>query len=266
MPNPYIIVISCVTTETVMVSSPYIFYKADEVHLFRYIRDPGSERGDLYDDHYREACNQILRSLPSCRIMEHREEPVYDFTALAHGLGRMYSHIFREHPDAEVYANLSSGLSEFAATLGIFAFLNPGIKLFKVSTKTFTLDSQEYRRLCYDGDVPVGLSREVYPPKIIPSGGLCRPDEILVRSLRVYDQLLSQGKKPTGPIIQRELEKKELWVSNRRDPGKLDGRTLDTVRRMMRHSSIEITLESYVRADPRKMKTATNSIDDALFG
>ena len=38
MPNPYIIVISCVTTETVMVSSPSIFYKANEVYLFRYIR------------------------------------------------------------------------------------------------------------------------------------------------------------------------------------------------------------------------------------
>ena len=45
-----------------------------------------------------------------------------------------------------------------------------------------------------------------------------------------------------------------------------NGFELDTVRRMMRHSSIEITLESYVRANPRKMKTATNSVDDALFG
>ncbi len=45
-----------------------------------------------------------------------------------------------------------------------------------------------------------------------------------------------------------------------------NGFELDTVRRMMRQSSIEITLESYVRADPRKIKTATNSVDDALFG
>ena len=39
---PYIIVISCVTTETVMVSSPSIFYKADETHLVRFIRDSGT--------------------------------------------------------------------------------------------------------------------------------------------------------------------------------------------------------------------------------
>ncbi|WP_400226053.1 hypothetical protein [Methanomethylophilus alvi] len=76
MPNPYIIVISCVTTETVMVSSPSIFYKADEVHLFRYIRDLGTASAKLYEDHYREACNQILRSLPSCRIVDGRRVPV----------------------------------------------------------------------------------------------------------------------------------------------------------------------------------------------
>ncbi|KQM10166.1 hypothetical protein AOA81_04640 [Methanomassiliicoccales archaeon RumEn M2] len=45
-----------------------------------------------------------------------------------------------------------------------------------------------------------------------------------------------------------------------------NGFELDTVRRMMRHSSVEITLESYVCADPRKLKTATDSVDDALFG
>lgn len=56
MPNPYIIVISCVTTETVMVSSPSIFYKADEVHLFRYIRDPGTPSAKLYEDHFQSVC------------------------------------------------------------------------------------------------------------------------------------------------------------------------------------------------------------------
>lgn len=45
-----------------------------------------------------------------------------------------------------------------------------------------------------------------------------------------------------------------------------NGFELDTVRRMMRHSSVEVTLESYVYADPRKLKTATDSVDDALFG
>ena len=54
---------------------PFNFYKADEVHLFRYIRDLGTASAKLYEDHYREACNQILRSLPSCRIVDGRRCP-----------------------------------------------------------------------------------------------------------------------------------------------------------------------------------------------
>ena len=45
-----------------------------------------------------------------------------------------------------------------------------------------------------------------------------------------------------------------------------NGFELDTVRRMMRHSSSETTLECYVHADPRKMAVATASVDVALFG
>lgn len=73
-----------------------------EGHFVFVTCNPTSERGDLYDDRYKEACNQILRSLPSCRILEHREEPVYDFTAPARGGFRTeerFSHHRRErHP------------------------------------------------------------------------------------------------------------------------------------------------------------------------
>lgn len=42
------------------------------------------------------------------------------------------------------------------------------------------------------------------------------------------------------------------------------GFELDVVRRMMRHSCVETTL-IYVNTDPRKLKAATASVDDALF-
>ncbi len=124
MPNPYIIVISCVTTETVMVSSPSIFYKADEVHLFRYIRDPGTACAKLYEDHFQSVCKQIRSSLPECLVTEHTDDPVYDLPRMVRALSVLYSRIRREHPDAEVHANLSSGPSEFIAALGIFAYLD----------------------------------------------------------------------------------------------------------------------------------------------
>ncbi|WP_400233679.1 hypothetical protein [Methanomethylophilus alvi] len=118
MSNPYIIVISCVTTETVMVSSPSIFYKADEVHLFRYIRDPRSKKSKLYRDHYNEVVRKVSTSLPSCRIIEHSDEPVYEVNRMARSLDKLYCRISKDNDDFRILANLSSGPSEFAAALG----------------------------------------------------------------------------------------------------------------------------------------------------
>lgn len=42
------------------------------------------------------------------------------------------------------------------------------------------------------------------------------------------------------------------------------GLDLDTIRRMMRHSSVETTLRCYLYADPRKMKTAIDSVNGAF--
>ena len=42
------------------------------------------------------------------------------------------------------------------------------------------------------------------------------------------------------------------------------GIELDTVRRMMRHTNINTTLNHYYHVDPRKMKCATTAVDDAL--
>lgn len=42
------------------------------------------------------------------------------------------------------------------------------------------------------------------------------------------------------------------------------GTELDTLRRMMRHSHIDTTVNHYLKADPRKMKSATTAVDDAL--
>ena len=44
------------------------------------------------------------------------------------------------------------------------------------------------------------------------------------------------------------------------------GMELDTIRRMMRHDSIETTLRCYLYADPRKMEVATAGVEDAIFG
>lgn len=42
------------------------------------------------------------------------------------------------------------------------------------------------------------------------------------------------------------------------------GVDLDTIRRMMRHSSLETTLKCYLHADPRKMAGAVSKINDVF--
>lgn len=212
-----------------MVSAPTAFYGADEIHLFRYTRDPGTPRAKLYEDHFRSVCRQIRSSLPDCRITEHSDDPVYDLPRMVRGLSILYSRIRKEHPDAEVRANLSSGPSEFIASLGIFAFLHPDVRLFKVPTKRYTVDAEEFMLLHYDGEgEAVGLSREVYDPRPVPTVTLDGPDEVLVRSLRIYGGLLDRGTEPTGPVMIDLLEEKGLWIQNKHACGNKCGmHTLD---------------------------------------
>ena len=63
--------IACVTVEVAMVVSPVLRYKPQELHLFRFIRDPGSRKSKLYRDHYNEVVRKVSASLPQCRIIEH---------------------------------------------------------------------------------------------------------------------------------------------------------------------------------------------------
>ncbi len=44
------------------------------------------------------------------------------------------------------------------------------------------------------------------------------------------------------------------------------GLDMDTVRRMMRHNSLDTTLNVYLCADPRKLDNATAGVEDTIFG
>ena len=44
------------------------------------------------------------------------------------------------------------------------------------------------------------------------------------------------------------------------------GLDMDTVRRMMRHNSLDTTLNVYLYADPRKLDNATAGVEDTIFG
>lgn len=125
---PRDIMIACVTVEVAMVVFPVLRYKPQELHLFRFIRDSGSRKSKLYRDHYNEVVRKVSASLPSCKIIEHSDEPVYEVNRMARSL-----------------ANLSSGPSEFAAALGIFSYVHPRVVLFKVPTREYAVPQASWR-------------------------------------------------------------------------------------------------------------------------
>ena len=81
-----------------MVSSPVIHYNADEAHIFRYIRDPGTPRAKMYEDHYSETVRQITQALPNCKIISHEDHPIYDLHVMAGALESLRREILTAHP------------------------------------------------------------------------------------------------------------------------------------------------------------------------
>ena len=203
--------LACVTVEVAMVVSPALKYKPREIHLFRFIRDPGTEKAKLYDDHYNEVVRILSESLPKCIIVEHTDEPVYDMNRMSRSLDLTYSLTVKEHPDCEILANISSGPAEFAAALGVFSYLHPRVTLFKVPTKEYAVPEEELERYFYRDGKAVGMSAEVYPPREIAGIRLELPDERRLRALRMYNSLIESGTEPYWSRLVPLLKAHGLW-------------------------------------------------------
>lgn len=208
--------IACVTTETVMVSDPVIRMLPDEVHIYRYVRDPGTPKAQLYEDHYRETVRQILEGYPCCEIVEHKGTPIYDYAKMAASLQRVNTRILAQHPDAKVLVNISSGPNQYSAAAGVFQCTNPNVTLFSVSTEDYWMDVEDFISKNYVDGRPTGLSRSVHAPKMIEGVHLDQPDETLVRGLRVYAGAVKQGIVPYSSAIMPLLEKAGLMRLNRK--------------------------------------------------
>ena len=64
-----------------------------------------------------------------------------------------------------------------------------GTTAFTVGTKAYTVPKDRLRELYYENGRPVGLTSEIFDPRPIPAFDIDKPDENLVRSLRLYSQI-----------------------------------------------------------------------------
>ncbi len=206
-------VIACVTFETVMVSSPAADYKADEVHLFHYVRQ-GSAKADVYSEFYTEAAAQVKEKIPNVKIIEHGDSPVYDFRLMLRDILSCIDDIRSRYEECEILINVSSGTAEFIAAGVISAMMSNGkASAFTVRTGEFTVSGEEaIRKFYYKDGKPVGLSSTVGEPSTLPYFEIERPDENLVRGLRLYSELKEKVRAVTASVVIAEMKKQGIWL------------------------------------------------------
>ncbi|AGI47299.1 hypothetical protein TALC_00289 [Thermoplasmatales archaeon BRNA1] len=209
MPAPKTVVIACVTFETAKVVEPATSYKADEIHLFHYLRPdaPG-----IYLEFYAEVEKQLRTNLPNARIIEHKEDAVYSFQLMLRDILAIVAQSNKEVPGAEILINASAGTSEFSAAAIIASMMHPNVTAFTVGTKEYTVtDDSKVRDIYFSGGRPVGLTKTTREPRAIPYFEVKMPDENLVRGLRVYNQLRTSKQSTVAPAVIKALADAGLW-------------------------------------------------------
>lgn len=213
------VVISCVTFETVMVSKPIVEHKADEVHLFHYIR-PGAGT-TVYDEFYAEAVRQISEDLPKAAVVEHSKEPVYDFQKMLREILLCIDDVRKRPGQYEILINISSGTSEFISAAVIAAMMNNDmVSAFTVRTTEFTVSGEQTVKDTYYRDgKPVGLSADVGESVAIPKFDIELPDENLVRGLRLYIDMKDAHENIVAYRVIERLKDAGLWQYTASDKG-----------------------------------------------
>ncbi len=200
---------ACVSFETVMVVEPAIRYSVDEIHLFHYVRDP-TQSDNVYVEFYDEVVSQLRKAMPQVRIVEHASEPIYNFQKMLRCLLTSIEEVKKAYGDPEVLINSSAGPSEFSAA-AIVSALMTGTTAFTVGTKAYTVPGDRLRELYYRENRPVGLTSEIFDPRPIPAFDIEKPDENLVRSLRLYAQMRDARSSVTAASIIAALKNAGLW-------------------------------------------------------
>lgn len=208
------IVIACVAFETVMNVDPAVYYGADEVHLFHYVR-PDSPSAHIYREFYGEVCKQLREKIPAIRIVEHDDDPVYDFQKMMRDLLIVIAGINEDYKGKSIghhiLINASSGTTEFSAAAIIAALMSENTSAFTVGTRSYTIPNDKVQELYYRDGRPVGLTSETRDPRTIPSFEIDKPEDNMVKSLGMYAALRDAGKPVTATSVIAALKNAGLW-------------------------------------------------------
>jgi hypothetical protein len=126
------VVVSCVVFETYKIVQPIEHLKgAGKVYLIHWISKRNPEGGSIYRDFYSRNVEMLSKVIDPTSIIEVIAE-VYDFKKM---LATILSILREERARGnEVFINISSGTSEYAAAATIASMMVPGVRPFSVRT------------------------------------------------------------------------------------------------------------------------------------
>ena len=205
--------IACVTFETSKIVEPALYYEINKIHIIRYLRDPGSESGKMYDEFRQTVCDRLNAESPrEIEIVVHNEHVSNFSDMLRTVLGLIQSEKAEAgDDDCEVYVNISAGTPEYSAAATVASMMVPGVTPFSVGTKEYTVSSEKAKEIYYIGGKPVGLTKSTYPPRAVPVYPINIPEEHLVRGLRIlHEKNVAKLSATSGTMIPA-LKEAGLW-------------------------------------------------------
>ncbi len=201
------VVISCVTFETAKVIEPIIHYDADRVHLLHYGTD------NIYAEFHDHVEKELRTFNDDMTIVDHSSSKVYNFTEM---LRETLSIIEEEQrdPDVEIFINISAGTSEYSAAAMIASMMSRDVKAFTVGTKEYMVEGEMVRKVFFDGDKPVGMTKTTKTPTMLPQYRVETPPRHLIYGLKVLSERIDKNKPRKAKNMVEALKDQGLWYQD----------------------------------------------------
>ncbi len=208
------VVISCVTFETVRIVKP-IQYIQDvrRVYLLHWVGLSDTKKQKLYGSFY----NEIVRQLNDLGIKDIIEVQVkvYRFQDVLRELLKV---LCTEHDEGnEVYVNVSGGSSEYGAAATIASMMVPDVTTITVGTKEYMVQGEKnIKNTYFEGERPIGLSKDVWEPRLLPTFNIGIPPEDLVISLRILRHKKENQQLTTYSKMIDSIKNANIWTRDER--------------------------------------------------
>lgn len=229
-PERTVAVISCTTFETVKVSDPILFYKADRAHIIYTSQDNAS--GTFYESLVDDIERQVLLKR-KVDIIRHNSV-VYRYGIMLKEVNDIIRHEIEQYGESvDIYVNISSGSAEYAAAAMYACMMHPQAMPFTVRVKEHNIPIEKYRELMEEG-APFGDAKSVFDPKMVETFRIRPPKEELIRYLAFFDSI--EDRPYSNRSIMEMMEHAGVWEYTPRD-GKEKNRNSPTM--MFRRNVLE---------------------------